>query len=102
MKSIDFPKYIIELALQRLRFDQIGHTNPKRIVKRMTQSTSLLDWPIDFRNAVSTHLGSAKSIVVHVTNVLPFAYTIVMIGLRYCRSIGSNLSRIDMMTEIMY
>jgi len=88
----------------RLRFDQTGHTNPKRTVKRMTESASLFDWPIDFRNAVSKHLCSGAKSVVHVTvrKVLPSAYTIVMIGRRYCRSIGSNLSRIDMMTEIMY
>jgi hypothetical protein len=62
----------------------------------------LLDWPIDFRNAVSTHLGTRAKSIVHVTKVLPFAYTTVMIGLRYCRSIGSKLSRIDTMTEVMY
>jgi hypothetical protein len=61
-----------------------------------------LDWPNDFRNAVSTDLGSRAKSIVHVTKGLPFAYTTVMIGLRYCRSIGSNLSRIDMMVEIMY
>jgi hypothetical protein len=62
----------------------------------------LLDWPISFRSVVSTHLGSGAKLIVHVTKVLPFAYTTVMTGLRYCRFIGSNLSRIDMVTEIMY
>ena len=32
--------------------------------------------------------------------MLPFAYTAVIICLRYCRSVGSNSSRIDLMNEV--
>ena len=53
----------------RLRFDRTDHTSPKRIVKRMAESTSLLDWPIDFRSVVSTHLDSGAKSIVHVTKM---------------------------------
>jgi hypothetical protein len=62
--------------------DHTGHARlPKSDVKKMAESTSLVGWPMDFRKAVSTHIT-------------------MIIGLRYCRSTGANLSRVDEMAKI--
>lgn len=83
-----------------MSLDQTGNANPKRTVKRMAKSMSLIGGPMYFRSAVSTHLRSEGQPIKNATKVLPAAYTTVKIGLRYCRSAGSKLSRIDVAREI--
>ena len=61
---------------------------------------SLAGWPKSFRKAISTHLCREGQSMLHVTKVFPSAYTAAMIDPRYCRSVRSNSSVIDLVMEI--